>query len=262
MLAEVTGFSPLSSDPLDLFLRHERHNGLAGGPHVDGHPAPDRGLYPKLMERRQGLDDHPVEVARHGDADGLVGQVQEPLQVGARKGPKIIAPRREQLTRARAQEVALGRQVLLDEAGGFEGIEEPERSCLVEADIAADLGQPGRLIVAGDEKENGERPLDRQRLSDAQAKANRNRSKIRALVEHVFAALWLFVDDMPALVLGRDHALVLARPAIDENLAFLHHQLNARPLLEDANVLQGIAIDEDEIGELAGFDGPELLVEL
>src|SRR5262249_8448364 len=59
------------------------------------------------------------------------------------------------------------------------------------------------------------------------------------------------VDDLPGVGFSVHDLSTFSRPAIDENVALLHHYLDALALLQNTDIGQRITIHGDDVGELA-----------
>src|SRR5215213_3750898 len=70
------------------------------------------------------------------------------------------------------------------------------------------------------------------------------------------------IDDFPVTRAYVDDILAFPGPAVSVDPAFLHHDLNVLLLLQARDVVQRIAVDRDDVRELALFDRAELVPEL
>ena len=70
------------------------------------------------------------------------------------------------------------------------------------------------------------------------------------------------VELAPAVRLGVDDFLGMAGASVDIDFALFHHQLDALALLQDADISERVAVDRDDIGDLAGLECAEVLVAL
>ena len=63
--------------------------------------------------------------------------------------------------------------------------------------------------------------------------------------------------DRVARLLARSGSLLLIEPVLDHPAA-LHNELEVVPFLEHGDILQRVALDEEQVRELALFDGADL----